>query len=78
MKLADAYGIPGAVVRHPSEVVPVLEQAHATDGPYLVDFQVKEEINVYPMVAPGAAVDELIRRPKPGYVQGYSGVQPSW
>ncbi len=78
VKLADAYGIPAAVVRHPSEVVPVLEQAHATDGPYLVEFQVKEEINVYPMVAPGAAVDELIRRPKPGYAQGYSGIQPSW
>ena len=78
VKLADAYAIPAAVVRHPSEVVPVLEQAHATDGPFLVDFQVKEEVNVYPMVAPGAAVDELIRRPKPGYVQGYSGVQPSW
>ena len=78
VKLADAYDIPAAVVRHPSDVVPVLEQAHATDGPFLVDFQVKEEVNVYPMVAPGAAVDELIRRPKPGYVQGYSGVQPSW
>ena len=78
VKLADAYGIPGAVVRHPSEVVPVLELAHATEGPFLVDFQVKEEVNVYPMVAPGAAVDELIRRPKPGMVQGYSGVKPSW
>ena len=78
VKLAEAYDIPAAVVRHPSEVVSVLEQAHATDGPFLVDFQVKEEVNVYPMVAPGAAVDELIRRPKPGYVQGYSGVQPSW
>ena len=78
VKLADAYGIPAAVVRHPSEVVPALEQAQATDGPYLVEFQVKEEINVYPMVAPGAAVDELVRRPKPGYAQGYSGIQPSW
>ncbi len=78
VKLAEAYGIPAAVVRHPSEVVPVFEQAHAAEGPYLVDFQVKEEINVYPMVAPGAAVDELIRRPKPGRVQGYSGVQPGW
>ena len=78
VKLADAYDIPAAVVRHPNEVVPVLTQAHATEGPFLVDFQVKEEINVYPMVAPGAAVDELIRRPKPGYAQGYSGVQPSW
>ena len=78
VKLADAYGIPAASVRHPSEVVPVLEQAHATDGPFLVDFRVKEEVNVYPMVAPGAAVDELIRRPKPGLMQGHSGVQPSW
>ncbi len=78
VKLADAYDIPAAVVRHPSEVVPALEQAHATEGPFLIDFQVKEEVNVYPMVAPGAAVDELIRRPKPGYAQGYSGVQPSW
>ena len=50
----------------------------ATPGPFLIDFQVKEEVNVYPMVAPGAAVDQLIRRPKPSVMQGYSGVQPSW
>jgi acetolactate synthase-1/2/3 large subunit len=30
------------------------------------------------MVPPGAAVDQLIRRPKPSVMQGYSGVQPSW
>ena len=78
VKLADAYGIAATAVRHPSEVVPALEQAHATQGPFLIDFQVKEEVNVYPMVAPGAAVDDLIRRPKPGHVQGYSGVKPSW
>jgi acetolactate synthase-1/2/3 large subunit len=30
------------------------------------------------MVAPGAAVDNMIRRPQPAIVQGYSGVQPSW
>jgi acetolactate synthase-1/2/3 large subunit len=30
------------------------------------------------MVAPGAAVGEMIRRPKPQIVQGYSGVEPSW
>jgi acetolactate synthase-1/2/3 large subunit len=44
----------------------------------LIDFRVKEEVNVYPMVAPGAAVDQLIRRPKPAVMQEYSGVQPSW
>ncbi len=78
VKLAEAYGIPALQVTRPEEVVPALRQAHETDGPFLIDFQVKEEVNVYPMVAPGAAVDELIRRPRPAIVQGYSGVQPSW
>ena len=45
---------------------------------FLIAFHVKEEVNVYPMVAPGAAVGEMIRRPKPQIVQGYSGVEPSW
>jgi len=44
----------------------------------IVDVIVAEEDNVYPMVPPGAAVDQLIRRPKPAVMQGYSGVQPSW
>lgn len=78
VKLADAYSIPALRVTKPEQVVVAYEQAHATPGPFLIDFRVKEEVNVYPMVAPGAAVDELIRRPKPGMVQGYSGVQPSW
>lgn len=78
VKLAEAYGIPGMKVKKPSEVVDALQKAHEAEGPFLLDFQVKEEVNVYPMVAPGAAVDELIRRPKPTVVQGYSGVQPSW
>lgn len=78
VKLADAYSIPALRVTKPDQVVAAYEQAHATAGPFLIDFRVKEEVNVYPMVAPGAAVDELIRRPKPGMVQGYSGVQPSW
>ncbi len=78
VKLADAYSIPALKVTHPSEVVPALDKAHATDGPFLIDFRVMEEINVYPMVAPGAAVNDSMRRPKPSVVQGFSGVQPSW
>ncbi len=78
VKLAESYGIPALCVTRPEEVTPALEQANNTPGPFLIDFQVKEEVNVYPMVAPGAAVDDLIRRPKPVVVQGYSGVAPSW
>lgn len=74
--LASAYGIPALAVSKPEEVAPAIEQANNTPGPFLIDFRVKEEVNVYPMVAPGAAVDDLIRRPK--VVQGPSGVQPAW
>ena len=63
IKLADAYGIPAVAVEDPADVVPAIERANATDGPFLIDFRVTEDVNVYPMVAPGAAVDELIRRP---------------
>jgi acetolactate synthase-1/2/3 large subunit len=47
-------------------------------GPFLIDFRVQEEVNVFPMVATGAAVDEMIRRPKPAVVQSYSGVDPQF
>ncbi len=78
VKLADAYGIPAAVVRKPEEVIAALDLAHNTPGPYLIDFQVREDVNVYPMIAPGKAVNEMIRRPKAGVTQGFSGVEPSW
>lgn len=78
VKLADAYGIPARHVTKNEQVAEAIAEAQATEGPFLISFQVKEEVNVYPMVAPGAAVSDMIRRPKPRIVQGYSGVEPSW
>jgi acetolactate synthase I/II/III large subunit len=78
VKLAGAYDIPALAVTKPEEVIPAIQQAMNTPGPFLIDFQVKEEVNVYPMIPPGAAVDEMIRRESPRVVQGYSGVEPSW
>jgi acetolactate synthase-1/2/3 large subunit len=78
MKLAEAYGIPALRVTSNDEVASAIKTASEHNGPFLVEFQVKEEVNVYPMVAPGAAVGNMIRRPEPAIVQGYSGVQPSW
>ncbi|MCB0199835.1 MAG: biosynthetic-type acetolactate synthase large subunit [Anaerolineae bacterium] len=78
MKLADAYGIPSLRVTSNDGVADAFRTANEHDGPFLVEFRVKEEVNVYPMVAPGAHIGEMIRRPGPAVVQGYSGVQPSW
>jgi acetolactate synthase-1/2/3 large subunit len=62
-KVAEAYGIPGLTVREKSEVASALVQAMDTDGPMLLDFRIVQEENVYPMVAPGRPVHDMIRRP---------------
>jgi acetolactate synthase-1/2/3 large subunit len=62
-KVAEAYGISGLTVTEKAQVVPVVEQAIGIDGPALIDFRIVQEENVYPMVAPGTAIHEMIRRP---------------
>jgi acetolactate synthase-1/2/3 large subunit len=64
-KLAGAYGIPALKVKLKEEVVPAIERAMAESGPFLIDFQVEPEENVYPMVPPGSSLTELIEEPKP-------------
>jgi acetolactate synthase-1/2/3 large subunit len=64
-RLADAYGIPSATVKLKEEVVPAIERAMAEPGPFLIDFQVEPEENVYPMVPPGSSLTELLEEPKP-------------
>jgi acetolactate synthase-1/2/3 large subunit len=63
-KLGEAYGIRSVVVQKRADVVPTVRAAHAHEGAVLVDFKVEQEDTVYPMVAAGAALNEMIRRPK--------------
>jgi acetolactate synthase-1/2/3 large subunit len=63
VKLADAHGIPAKRVTEPAQVVPALEFARGIEGPVLIDFRVEKEEAVYPMVATGADLDVMIRRP---------------
>jgi acetolactate synthase-1/2/3 large subunit len=63
-KVAEAYGVSGLTVTEKSQVVPAIKQATETDGPVLIDFHIEQEANVYPMVAPGTAIHEMIRRPQ--------------
>ncbi len=72
-RVAEAYGIPGFTVREKSRVVPAIEQAMATDGPVLIDFIIEQEENVYPMVAPGGSIGDMLRRPQPEGVSGQKG-----
>jgi len=64
VKIAEAYGLPGLKVKHRQEVVPAIEQAMEYQGPFLIDFVIEPEENVYPMVPPGAALAEVLEAPK--------------
>ena len=63
VKLAEAFGIRAAAVRTRSEVMSVVETARTHKGPFLINFLVEQEDTVYPMIVPGAALHEMIRRP---------------
>ena len=64
--IAEAYGIPALRVTHREEVVPAVEQAMAEAGPFIIDFRIEPEENVYPMVPPGAALAEVLEEPEKG------------
>ncbi len=70
-KIAEAYGLPGLRVTRKEEVVPAIEQAMEYQGPFLIDFVVEPEENVYPMVPPGASLAEVLEEPK-GEVTAWS------
>ncbi len=61
--LGAAYGIPGKIVRKPSELRAELERAFSTEGPYLMDIRVSNTENVYPMVPAGGAINEMLLAP---------------
>jgi acetolactate synthase-1/2/3 large subunit len=63
VKLAGAHGIAGANVSKRSEVIPTATHARTSGKPFLINFQVEKEDGVYPMITPGAALHEMIRRP---------------
>jgi acetolactate synthase-1/2/3 large subunit len=60
VKLAEAYCAVGLRVTKPEEVRPALEKAIETPQPVVIDFRVMREENVFPMVAPGAAVTDMM------------------
>jgi acetolactate synthase-1/2/3 large subunit len=59
-KLAEAYHWKGITVEHASEVQAAIDEAHATDGPVLIDFRVEREVNVFPMVPQNSSIGDMI------------------
>lgn len=60
IKLADAYGWQAMRIDQPDQVDDALDTMLAATGPFLLDVVIPMEQTVYPMVAPGAALDDII------------------
>ncbi len=61
--LAAAHGIEGTTVNKRQNVTPTVTKARTSGKPFLINFQVEKEDGVYPMIAPGSALHEMVRRP---------------
>ncbi len=60
VKLADAYGLTGMRVTKREDVEVAVQKAMNTEGTVIIEFLIESEANVFPMVAPGSAITNMI------------------
>ena len=60
VKLADAYGWRARRVEKPEDVDDALDEMLTSKEPFLLDVMIPRDQTVYPMVAPGAPIDDII------------------
>lgn len=60
LKIAEGFGVPGKQITKPEEIEGAIAEMLAHEGPYLLHVTVEKEGNVFPMVASGASVAEIV------------------
>ncbi len=60
LKLADAFGAKGLRVEKPEDIAPAVKETFDSGRPTVIDFVIKRESNIFPMVPPGASLKDLI------------------
>jgi acetolactate synthase-1/2/3 large subunit len=65
VKLAEAHGLIGMRVTEREQIEETVRAARAAKDTVVIDFRVEQEDSVYPMVATGASLGDMIRRPSP-------------
>ena len=61
VKLAEAFGAVGIRVDDPADVDTAIERALAeTNRPVVIDFRIDKDDKVYPIVPPGASIEDVI------------------
>ena len=60
VKLAEAFGAKAFRITKPDEIDDILRKALDSEGPVLIDYLVNSDKKVFPMVAPGAPINQII------------------
>jgi acetolactate synthase-1/2/3 large subunit len=60
VKLAEAYGIPGASVSDRKDLETAMREMINAKGPYLLEVKIEQEDNIFPMVPAGGTVSRCL------------------
>lgn len=60
VKLAESYGVRGMKVEKEADVDAALQEMLHYDGPVLADFRIIKKEKVYPMIAPGKGIHQMV------------------
>ncbi len=60
LKIAEGFGVPGREISDPKDLEDGVKEMLQTDGAFLLHVRVIKEENVFPMIAAGKAVDEIV------------------
>ena len=69
-KLASAYGIAFLNVNDRQELKPSVQRMLSDDCPFILNVNVCEEDNVFPMIPPGKSIDQILLNSKDWYEYG--------
>jgi acetolactate synthase I/II/III large subunit len=60
IKIADGFGVTGRKISDPAHLEQAVKEMLDAKGPYLLHVSVENEENIFPMIASGKAVDEIV------------------
>lgn len=60
VKLAEAFGAKAFRITQVDEIDDILRKALDSEGPVLIDYLINSDKKVFPMVAPGAPINQII------------------
>ncbi|MDR3670989.1 MAG: thiamine pyrophosphate-dependent enzyme, partial [Holophaga sp.] len=61
--LAEAYGMKGLRATTLAEAITAVDQARSSPEPVLIEFVVDPEASVYPLIPPGARLQDMLHEP---------------